>query len=243
VLSGAQADGATAIGVKLQNTNALSTAGAKIASFFSDAGTTEKCYVDATGGIWTSSGALTSGVAATGGTDNAFIFDTPAGYSTSADRIASFKMGTVEKAYILADGSGHYSPGVWTQLVKPESATTVSLQIEGRAPNGATSVSVKVGAITGLATDGAKIMNFYNDNFTTEKAYISNEGGVRPGTTIDAAPAQKYACTTSHEGELIYTRDTDIGAGTYGGMCVCACDGDGTPTCAWQKISDGVACY
>jgi hypothetical protein len=243
VLNGAQADGATAIGVKFQNANALSTAGAKIASFFSDAGSTEKCYVDATGGIYSYSGAMLSGVAPSGSTDYAWVFDTQSGFSTTADSIAQFKMGGVGKAYIGADGGGHFSPGVWTSLVKPESSSAVALQVEGRIANGASAISVKVGSINALSTDGAKIAVYYNDHFSTEKAYVSNEGGIRPGVTVDAAPAQKYACTTTHEGEMIYSRDSDIGAGTYGGMCVCACDGDGTPTCGWKKINGGANCY
>ncbi|MBI4427480.1 MAG: hypothetical protein HY569_03300 [Candidatus Magasanikbacteria bacterium] len=50
-IQGGIADGATAIAVKIGNQNALSTAGAKIASFYSDGFSTEKAYVDVNGGI------------------------------------------------------------------------------------------------------------------------------------------------------------------------------------------------
>jgi len=48
-LEGSVANGASAIGLKLGNINALSTAGAKIAAIYSDANTTEQAYVDVAG--------------------------------------------------------------------------------------------------------------------------------------------------------------------------------------------------
>lgn len=50
---GTGADGASAIGVKLYNSAALVTTGAKIASFYSDNGVTERAYVDKDGGFTT----------------------------------------------------------------------------------------------------------------------------------------------------------------------------------------------
>jgi hypothetical protein len=50
-LLGGSADGAAAIGVKLGNVNALTTAGAKILSLYSDNVTTEQAFVDKNGTI------------------------------------------------------------------------------------------------------------------------------------------------------------------------------------------------
>jgi len=48
-IKGNVADGGTAIGLKIGNANALSTAGAKICSFYSDNFTSEKAYIDKDG--------------------------------------------------------------------------------------------------------------------------------------------------------------------------------------------------
>jgi len=60
ILEGRIADGASAIAIKFQCASALSTAGAKIASFYNDNGTTEKAYIDLYGGYITLGGSIQS---------------------------------------------------------------------------------------------------------------------------------------------------------------------------------------
>jgi len=52
IVEGRIADSASAIGIKFQASTALTTTGAKISSWYSDAGTTERIYFDKDGGAW-----------------------------------------------------------------------------------------------------------------------------------------------------------------------------------------------
>jgi len=55
---------------------------------------------------------------------------------------------------------------------------TGSTGIQGAASNTASAIGIKIGNENTLATDGAKIISFYNDGLVTEKAYIDKDGGI-----------------------------------------------------------------
>lgn len=54
--------------------------------------------------------------------------------------------------------------------------STVSIGLRGQPADGATAISCKIGSTNVLATAGAKICSFYNDSFSTEKAYVDKDG-------------------------------------------------------------------
>lgn len=55
-------------------------------------------------------------------------------------------------------------------------ATAISLKLQGRPADGAAAIGTKIGCITALTIAGAKIVSFYSDWVTTEKAYIDKDG-------------------------------------------------------------------
>lgn len=57
------------------------------------------------------------------------------------------------------------------------SAATTSLNLGGYVSDGATAIANKIGNRVALTTSGAKIVSFYSDNITTEKSYVSLNGG------------------------------------------------------------------
>jgi hypothetical protein len=143
----------------------------------------------------------------------------------------------------LFDGSGNLFLGADLypgQLVQASTAGE-GLRLKGTATNGATAQALKFANVNALTTDGAKIASFYSDNLSTERAYVSYVGAIRPHVSITTTPAAPYTCTTSHEGEIFYFRDTDVGAGSTGKHCGCTCDG-ATPTCSWKRLVDDSAC-
>lgn len=56
------------------------------------------------------------------------------------------------------------------------SGGTASIALTGKQSDAAGSIAVKIGNTTSLTTAGAKIMAFYSDNVTTEKAFIGLNG-------------------------------------------------------------------
>jgi hypothetical protein len=104
-------------------------------------------------------------------------------------------------------------------------------RIAGALINNASAIALKIGNENALTTAGAKIVSFYNDMWTTEKAYIDVSGGayfagnVGIGITPNAAAllhlvsttkgflppvmttAQKNAISTPPAGLMVYDSD------------------------------------
>lgn len=182
-------DGATAIANRFRNSAALVTAGAKIASFYSDDGVTERAYIGLDGRLFSDShlsygaNAVTvKGQSPDGATAVGVILDNFPGLVTAGGKILSIRNAGVEKAFIDKDGS------LWAASTITSGGSIVSgsgfvtaaspavLQLRGNIADGATVIANKIGNVNALATAGAKIASFYNDNFVTEKAFIDKDG-------------------------------------------------------------------
>jgi hypothetical protein len=59
---------------------------------------------------------------------------------------------------------------------RPYSATFAILN--GLIADGAAAIGCKIGNVNSLTTSGAKIVSFYSDNLSTEKAYIDKDGSI-----------------------------------------------------------------
>lgn len=113
-VQGRVADGASAVALKFSNASALTTSGAKIASFYSDNGVTEKAFIDKDGGA-TFSGVLS---AHNGGIDLRLL------------------PGTVDHAY-LGFFARTATPYVRTGYIGYGSAATTQLNVANEASGGA----------------------------------------------------------------------------------------------------------
>lgn len=82
---------------------------------------------------------------------------------------------------------------------------------------------------------GDLILNVENSAGTNMLELEEGSGTGRFGRLEAAVPAAPYTCSTEKTGHMVYVRDTDIGA-TMGEYCVCTCDGQGTPACAWRQL-------
>lgn len=124
-----------------------------------------------------------------GGTAVAVVLNAGVPLTVSGSKIASFQNDSVEKASIDYAGNIATSGGViasYGQIVSlyTASSNTTFNGPRGNANDGATAVAVKIGNLVALNTAGAKIVSFYNDNLTTEKAHINKDGAY---TVVGAA--------------------------------------------------------
>lgn len=182
-ITGRIADGASAVGVILDNSTTLSTAGAKIVSFRNN--TTEKAYIDKDGNI-----SLGSGSASVPALNFAANPDTGIYYSSDT-------MG------LLINGSAVVSiTGSGLRASQYMNTANAHVSILGTAADGATSYATKIGSNTTLTTPGAKIAGFFNDGYTTEKAYIDKDGQLGTVANIGAAntgvTAKEYGDGRNH---------------------------------------------
>lgn len=160
---GYDADAADSVGVKIGNLNALTTPGAKIVSFCSDDGTTERACVDYLGKYTGSAVEVAAGTLAT----------------------PSVKIGTLG-VYEYGGGYIGVSKGSGTPILFGTNSNTIenvsyvmatagaSATILGRVVSG---IAFLVANTSALA-EGDKIAAFYNDNRTTMRAYIGGRGKV-----------------------------------------------------------------
>ena len=159
VLRNKTVDGATAIGTKIGNINTLTTAGAKIVSFYSDNITTEKAAID--------------------------------------------KDGSITMGAVLNMSSGAFT-------LSGQGMTTYRASVA----DGATAVAHKETNFYALTTAGAKIMSFYSDNATTERAYIDYLGSFNAGAGTVLLPAYSFA---GDPNSGIYNSGADAVATSIGG--------------------------
>lgn len=160
------ANGAAAVGHKFTSTNTLSTSGAKIASFYSDDGSTEKAYVDKDGNI----------VAGASGAGN--LSARTHGDEQNVARIVH---------YVFSNqAASHYS---------------------GRCSDASDAVAHRFGSNTNLTTAGAQIAAFYNDSFSTKKAFIDKDGQLEntvagKGVILKSPDGTRYLLTIANGGTV-----------------------------------------
>ncbi|HBV57842.1 MAG TPA: hypothetical protein DEB73_01045 [Candidatus Magasanikbacteria bacterium] len=158
-------------------------------------------YVDGANGNVNTSGSLqsagglltlTGGTAITAGSyqmgrdadaTNQMHFNVPTGaaYEWSVNDTAVGTLGTTgifTGASFNITGSATYGANALVDTIR-EYGSSNGLRLRGNMADGATSYGVKLGATTALNTTGAKIVGFYNDNFSSvgERAYIDLNGG------------------------------------------------------------------
>lgn len=154
---GQAVDGATAVGVTLGSVPTYATAGAKLASFVNN--TTEKAAIGLNGEIYVGNGttALPSISA---------LSDPDTGISFTGSNLMVFSANGVSY--------GQMNNILYWNIHQGYSAAPISFA--GNVANGATAIGVKIGNVNALSTAGAKIVSFYSDNLSTEKAYITKDG-------------------------------------------------------------------
>jgi hypothetical protein len=176
-LAGRVADGASAIGIILDNKITLTTSGAKLVSIRNNG--VERTYIDYLGNHFAPDGtqALPS---------YSFASDTDTGiYSGGANNI-SFTTGGVVRCSIGTSVIYMYNPLY--------SAAGSSFSIYGRQLDNASSIGIILDNTVTLTQAGAKLLSIRNN--TVEKAYIDKNGGFvtlggmiqgRKGTDIASA--------------------------------------------------------
>jgi hypothetical protein len=195
-LKGQAADGAAAVGAVIDNTAALSTSGAKIASFRNNA--VEKAFVDKDGlanvAALTTAGVITSSVASGsnwtaittgarlkvgGGTTDYFVSD---GSTTISSPGVFTVTGAITGGTIAAAGVGN----IQTNGNFQPAANNNSLSIRGRAADGASAVGTIIDNLNALSNATAKLVSFRNS--TAEVAALHQSGALyykRTDTTAD----------------------------------------------------------
>jgi hypothetical protein len=139
-----------------------------------------------TSGTWTFRGnSLTSGTA--------LVWNT--GISTMlSGKILSLQNNGVEKAYIDFQG-GAFVNGLSLTGGQVTSNSATFLGLLGSSADGSSAFGVKIGNTNSLANATAKIVSFYSDNLTTEKAFLYANGIL--GTQATFAPGRLTVSDTS----------------------------------------------
>ncbi|MFA4906276.1 MAG: tail fiber domain-containing protein [Candidatus Margulisiibacteriota bacterium] len=194
-LTGRINDGASAVGVILDNSTTLSTAGAKILSVRNN--TTEKAAVGLNGEVMAGAGTISlPGIS--------FLGDPNTGFYNTADQINVTAGGNLA-GYFAAPG--FYSPGFIATSGNPGT-------LRGQVADGGTAIATKFGNAAALTTAGAKIVSFYSDNLSTEKAYIDKDGtvvssGLVKGVSLESTVATGTAPLTVASTTLVTNLNAD----------------------------------
>lgn len=152
------ANGASVTGIALDNATALTIAGSKLVSFRN--ATTEKAAIGIGGEVMGSNGTAALPTFTSLADPNTGIF-------FNNDDTIRFSSGGTEGAHYT--GGSFYAAGVLSK-----SASFLGLR--GQFADGASAYGVKIGNTNALTIPGAKIIGFFSDGFTTEKAYIDKDG-------------------------------------------------------------------
>jgi len=177
IFIGNAADGASAIANKFANATALTTAGAKIASFYSDAVSTERAAIGLTGEFMAGAGTALL-------PSHSFLGDPDTGFYSGGANLINFAVNGAVTAQIASGII--YSPAFLSL------GSTVVL-VKGQVADGASAVGVALDNSISLTTAGSKLVSFRNA--TVEKAYIDKDGFY--GHPTDGA---KTASTTQTQG-------------------------------------------
>ncbi len=176
IAGGRVVDGATAIANKLGNTdNALTTAGAKIVSFYSDNVTTERAAIGLTGEMMVGDGTAALPSLSFLSAPNTGFFKTGVNIGVSVGGTSPFTFtasGLISSYFFGAGG-------------QPSN-------ILGQSLDNASAIGVRLGNIPAMTTAGAQIAAFYSDNMTTKKAAIGLNGEVMAGLGTVSLPGLSF---------------------------------------------------
>lgn len=156
---GLSADGASAIGVQIDNINTLSTAGAKLLSIRNN--TVEKAFFDKDGNLRLLSGGSVC--------------------QTGSGNCISFGPGSVSVGGVLQP-----TGGLQIDTINNLTGNTV-IALVGGQNDGASAVGVKLSTSATYANAGAKLASVQNNG--TERFYVDVNGMPFAGTTLKPVPA------------------------------------------------------
>ncbi len=202
-LTGRIDDGAAAVGVILDNSTTLATAGAKIVSFKNN--TTEKAAIGLNGEVMAGAGtALLPALSFLGDPNTGF-------YTYSANQIGIANDGGI---------TGVFSSGsLYINYILALSGNTLNLT--GSMADGGTAVGVKLGSSVDLTVAGSKIASFV-DNNTTEKSAIGLNGEIMAGAGTALLPSLSFL---GDPNSGMYTYASDTLGFAVGGTAVGVWDG------------------
>jgi hypothetical protein len=113
------------------------------------------------------------------------IFDTSNNLTASGSAIVEFRNSSATKARITKDGAISSQNGVYS-VIGANSAV-----LRGNVADGSTAIGVKISNANQLVNGSARIVSFYNDQETTEKAFVRADGAMASlvflGTTSTAS--------------------------------------------------------
>lgn len=184
---GTVADGANTA-LTFGNSTALTTAGGKIASFTSDAGVTERAYIDYLGKYVGSAVRADAGSAAA------------PSIAIGADGTGIYGGSVIDFA-IGGSNAGRIESGLM-RFAEYRPRSVASLKLNGLYQDSTTAVAAKIGNVYSLSTTGAKIASFFSDNFITERAYINYlgkiaaYGGLSAESSTGGGEARKHSEAT-----------------------------------------------
>ncbi|MDD5043612.1 MAG: hypothetical protein PHD51_02995 [Patescibacteria group bacterium] len=145
------------------------------------------------------SGALIYGSAAVG--DGAYYAPS---MTFSSDADTGFYLGGSGQIYVTTNSA--LTAAFTTTAFMANNLTTIgasAMTIVASASDNAAAIAVKIGNSNPLSTSGAKIISFYSDNLSTEKAYIDKDGllGLDGGITM-AGDITDYEATSDGSPEI-----------------------------------------
>jgi hypothetical protein len=176
---------------------------------------------------------------------NATSFSSAGGYASSiasgsngfscATNGCRFDLGSGANDYFVSTGTNIQTPGdIVASVVNAQiSGGSTAAEMYGSPTDGATAAGVRLRSLTNLATQGAAIARFFNNN-TTEKAYVDFQGN-----TWQAA-ATLPTCVTGLVG-LQAMDGAASGASERSRLCLCTHDGSGSAAgdFDWVNLASG----
>ena len=223
---GNASDGASAVGVILNNNVALTNATSKLLSVQN--ATVEKFYIDKDGNAYANGVLLGAGGGITAPYTLAGVGDTvPFTINAIAGQTAnlqSWQINTVEKVFIDAAGdltAGNFitgaasGKGLWA-------SDTYSGTVVGRQADGASAIAVVLNSYVNLATTGAKLLSIQNN--AVERLSVDKDGSVRSiaGTgianstyTLGGASYTGTGCINVNSGQTIQLLINQTPTGTF----------------------------
>lgn len=216
-----------------------------------------------------SSTATITGTPTDGATAVAVTLNSGTALAASGAKLLAIRNNGADKVTVDKDGSlstvgSNAYLSIGGQVISMGGASVIaigsggSLNTMGYATNGSTAIANRIGSFNALTVAGAKIVAFYNDLFSTEKASISKDGKFScaatnssgtPGSVTNNSPSGRATIelgtnnvtitnATVASGSLVHVQLETADAGvcglvtaiSAGSFSVTAVNGSGAPT-------------
>lgn len=249
-LHGTMADGASAVGVILDNTISLGTAGGHLISF-RNAGV-EQSYISLTGHphadsyrAFTAVGVSLMGAVADGASAVATILDNSIALANATAKITSFRSNAVEKAYVDAAGDMvglAFLPSATSGNVAYKPATGAKTCFSQTAADcvSSTGTSATYGTAANTFNGDVGVLGIFNANqfrVSTSGELFGNSTNpvvVNDADGLRIKPNALDTCSATYEGA--FQNDTTAGLATGHRTRMCLCTSDGASAYKWQNI-------